>query len=154
MRVGASRESSRYVRSPMKNTAFSLFILSLSLLPAACTWVEPTVSGNAVRVAYDGKVAGCRDAGTVAVTVAEKIAFYHRNEYKVADELETMARNEAASLPADTIVPRSEPKDGAQRFQAYVCGRTELRQRGAVSTPAGQPAAAQDGVQTFPVKEH
>lgn len=138
----------------MKNAAFSIFIFSLAALPAACTWVEPTVGGNAVRVAYDGKVAGCRDAGTVAVTVADKIAFYHRNEYKVADELETMARNEAASLPADTIVPRTEPKDGAQRFQAYVCGRTQLRQRGEVSTPAPQPAPTQDGVQTFPIKDH
>ena len=138
----------------MKNAAFSLFILSFGLLPAACTWVEPTVSGNAVRVAYDGKVAGCRDAGTVAVTVADKIAFYHRNEYKVADELETMARNEAASLPADTIVPRSEPKDGAQRFQAYVCGKTQLRQRGEISQPETPPATTKDGVQTFPIKEH
>ncbi|MBS0568049.1 MAG: DUF4156 domain-containing protein [Proteobacteria bacterium] len=138
----------------MKDAALCFCIFSLSLLPAACTWVEPTVSGNAVRVAYDGKIAGCREAGTVAVTVADKIAFYHRNEYKVADELETMARNEAASLPADTIVPRSEPKDGAQRFQAYVCGKTLLRQRGEASVPATQPAAAQDGVQTFPVKEH
>lgn len=138
----------------MKNPALSVFVLSLSVLPAACTWVEPTVSGNAVRVAYDGKVAGCRDAGTVAVTVADKIAFYHRNEYKVADELETMARNEAANLPADTIVPRTEPKDGSQRFQAYVCGKTQLRQRGEASVPATRPATAQDGVQTFPIKEH
>lgn len=138
----------------MKKATFSIFILSLALLPAACTWVEPTVSGNAVRVAYDGKVAGCRDAGTVAVTVADKIAFYHRSEYKVADELETMARNEAAGLPADTIVPRTEPKDGSQRFQAYVCGKTQLRQRGEVSQPAAQPVTPQDGVQTFPVKEH
>lgn len=137
----------------MKNAVFCISILSLALLPAACTWVEPTVSGNAVRVAYDGKVAGCRDAGTVAVTVADKIAFYHRNEYKVADELETMARNEAASLPADTIVPRTEAKDGSQRFQAYVCGRTQLHQR-SDTQPAAQPGATQDGVQTFPVKEH
>ena len=137
----------------MKNAACSISILSLALLPAACTWVEPTVSGNAVRVAYDGKVAGCRDAGTVAVTVADKIAFYHRNKYEVADELETMARNEAASLPADTIVPRTEAKDGSQRFQAYVCGRTQLHQR-SDTQPAAQPGTAQDGVQTFPVKEH
>ncbi|MFT3790594.1 MAG: DUF4156 domain-containing protein [Rudaea sp.] len=134
----------------MKNAAFSISILSLGLLQAACTWVEPTVGGNAVRVAYDGNVAGCRDAGTVAVTVADKIGPYHRNEYKIADELETMARNEAADLPADTIVPRTEAKDGSQRFQAYVCGKTRLRQRGVVS----QPAETQDGVQTFPAKEH
>ena len=138
----------------MKKAAFLISVLLLGALPAACTWVEPSISGKAVRVAYDGKVAGCRDVGTVAVTVTDKIAFYHRNEYKVADELETMARNEAASIPADTILARGEPKDGSQRFQAYVCGKTQLRQRGDVSTPPTQPAQTQDGVQTFPLKGH
>jgi hypothetical protein len=65
-----------------------------------------------------------------------------------------MARNEAANLPADTIVPRTEPKDGSQRFQAYVCGRTQLHQRGEASVPAPQSNTAQDGVKTFPVKDH
>ena len=135
-----------------KAALFSLLISAL--LPAGCTWVDPTVSGSVVRVAYDGNVSGCRDAGTVAVTVADKIAFYHRSELKVRDELETMARNEAANLPADTIKPLSEPKDGSQRFQAYVCGRTQVRQRDTAREPVTPPPTSQDGVQTFPVKEH
>jgi Domain of unknown function (DUF4156) len=136
----------------MKKVIFPIVLIAAAGLPAACTWVSPTISGTAVRVAYDGNVSGCRDAGTIGVSVADKIAFYHRNDIKVRDELETMARNEAASLPADTIKPLSEPADGSQRFQAYVCGRTQLRQH-ADATPLTQPPA-QDGVQTFPVKEH
>jgi hypothetical protein len=135
----------------MKKVAFSTLLICAALLPAACTWVNPSVSGGSVRVAYDGNVGGCRDAGTVSVSVTDKIAFYHRSDLKVRDELETMARNEAASLPADTIKPLSEPKDGSQRFQAYVCGRVQVRQRDARKQDA---PPAPDGVQTFPAKEH
>ncbi|MGH8122174.1 MAG: DUF4156 domain-containing protein, partial [Rudaea sp.] len=87
----------------MKKVAFSTLLIFVTLLPAACTWVKPTIGGSGVRVAYDGNVSGCRDAGAVSVAVADKIAFYHRNYLEVRDELETMARNEAARLPADTI---------------------------------------------------
>jgi hypothetical protein len=135
----------------MKKVAFSTLLICAALLPAACTWVNPSVSGGSVRVAYDGNVSGCRDAGTVSVSVTDKIAFYHRSELKVRDELETMARNEAASLPADTIKPLSEPTDGSQRFQAYVCGRMQVHQRDARKQDA---PPAPDGVQTFPAKEH
>lgn len=114
---------------------------------AGCTWVKPTGGGDAVRVAYDGNVTGCRDAGSISVSVADKVAFYHRPELKVRDELETLARNQAAGIPADTIKPTSEPADGAQNFEAYVCGRMQVRER--------VPRRAEDGgVETYPIKDH
>lgn len=134
----------------MKNILRVICILFSSTLFVACSWVDPTVAGKAVRVAYDGRVAGCRDAGIVAVSVADKIAFYHRSEYKIADELETMARNEAATLPADTIVPRTSPVDGTQRFQAYVCASMQIHRRGDAATPN----AGSNDAQTYPVQQH
>ncbi len=119
---------------------------SLGML-AACTWVKPTISAENVRVAYDGNVSGCRDAGMISVSVAAKVAFYHRSELKVRDELETLARNQAAGLPADTIRAIDEPKDGAQNFHAYVCGGVRVKQR----DDAGRP---KDEAQTFPIKDH
>jgi len=100
-----------------------------------------------VRVAYDGNVSGCRDAGAISVSVTDKVAFYHRPDLKVRDELETLARNQAAGIPADTIKPVDEPRDGAQNFQAYVCGGVRMKQRD-VNAPA------KNDVQTFPVKDH
>jgi len=41
----------------------------------------------------------------------------------VREELETLARNEAPGLGADTLQPLEEPRDGEQRFAAYRCGR-------------------------------
>ena len=133
------------------NKATFATLLTIAALPAACTWVKETPSGDAVRVAYDGNVSGCRDAGAVSVSVADKVAFYHRPDLKVRDELETLARNQAASIPADTIKPTSEPKDGAQSFQAYVCGRVHVQERAAVAAP---PPKAPDAVETYPVKDH
>ena len=118
------------------------------LLAGACTWVKPTSGGDAVRVAYDGNVSGCRDAGAISVSVTDKVGFYQRSDIKVRDELETLARNQAADIPADTIKPNSEPRDGAQQFEAYVCGRLQVRERGARLPPP------KDGVETYPVKDH
>jgi len=114
---------------------------------AACTWVKPTSGGDDVRVAYDGNVGGCRDAGAITVSVADKVAFYHRPELKVRDELETLARNQAAGIPADTIKATSEPRDGEQKFEAYVCGRTQARRMPPRRVDQG-------GAETYPVKDH
>ena len=127
----------------MKKTLFVSLLATAAL--GACTWVKPTGGGNAVRVAYDGNVSGCRDAGAISVSVTDKVAFYHRPDLKVRDELETLARNQAAEIPADTIKPNSEPRDGSQQFQAYVCGRVTVRQR--------ERAAPLDEAQTHAIKD-
>jgi hypothetical protein len=116
------------------------------LLVAGCTWVKPTTGGDAVRVAYDGNVSGCRDAGAISVSVTDKVAFYERSNIKVRDELETLARNQAADIPADTIKANSEPKDGAQRFEAYVCGPVQVRER--------ERAPAAGEAETHAIKDH
>ena len=96
----------------------------LLLLPAlsACTWVHMAPGARAVRVAATPP-AGCEKRGEVEVAVKHSIAFIERNELKVRDELETLARNEAPGLQADTIHPLSEPIQGNQRFAAWRCGR-------------------------------
>lgn len=130
----------------MNKAAFAA--LSIIALGTGCTWVKPTGGGDAVRVAYDGNVSGCRDAGAISVSVTDKVAFYHRPDLKVRDELETLARNQAADIPADTIKPNSEPKDGSQQFRAYVCGRVQVRQREAVAAPVAGEA------ETHAIKDH
>jgi hypothetical protein len=116
------------------------------VLGAGCTWVKPTTGGDAVRVAYDGNVSGCRDAGAITVSVTNKVAFYERSNITVRDELETMARNQAADLPADTIKPTSEPKDGSQHFEAYACGPVQARRL--------ERAPASGEAETHAIKDH
>jgi Domain of unknown function (DUF4156) len=144
--MGTATFADYLMNRPVQFVALVALVATLTLLPA-CTWVKPTVSAENVRVAYDGNVSGCRDAGAISVSVTAKVAFYHRSDLKVRDELETLARNQAAGIPADTIKAIDEPKDGAQNFQAYVCGGVRLKQRGDTSRP-------KEEAQTFPIKDH
>lgn len=99
-----------------------LLAVPLLLAFAACTWVKPDSAGERVRVAYDGNVAGCTKVGEVGVSVRDRLVpGIDRQPLKVADELESLARNEAATIPADTIVALYEPSGGEQRFAAYRC---------------------------------
>src|SRR5690606_13785689 len=77
---------------------------------------------KAVRViAAGGAPAGCVRQGEIEVSVKNSVAFYERNQVKVRDELETLARNEAPGLGANVIQPLGEPTAGTQRFAGWQC---------------------------------
>jgi len=90
-----------------------LLIPALATVLSACTWVHMA----------PGPPAGCEKRGEVEVSVKHSVAFIERNALKVRDELETLARNEAPGLQADTIHPLDEPRAGSQRFAAWRCAR-------------------------------
>lgn len=94
----------------------------LLLALSACTWVHMAPGASAVRI-VSGPPAGCEKRGEVEVSVKHSIAFIERNDLRVREELETLARNEAPGLGADTIHPLSGPVRGSQRFAAWRCGR-------------------------------
>lgn len=133
----------------MKQIVLSMFVLAVS----GCTWVKLDDAGREVRVAYRGDVNGCRSLGEVSVSVKEKVGPYHRNDLKVRDELESLARNEAATLKADTIRPLDEPADGEQRFGAYACDRARPSETGRPQQNDAHRDETTGNVETFPVKE-
>ncbi len=101
-----------------------LLAVASTLLLSACTWVPLAPGARNVRVVAAGAApGGCEKRGEVAVSVKDSVAFYERNALRVRDELETLARNEAPGLQADTLQPLGDPADGEQRFAAYRCGR-------------------------------
>lgn len=99
-----------------------VLVALLACLPSGCTWVHMTPSAGAVKV-VESAPAGCEARGEVEVSVKDGVAFYDRNPRKVRDELETLARNEAPDLGADTIAPLGPSSDGTQRFAAWRCQR-------------------------------
>lgn len=106
---------------------------SATLLAGGCTWVQMAPGASSVRVIDgSGPPAGCEKRGEVEVTVKDSVAFYERNQLRVREELETLARNEAQGLQADTVQPMGEPLNGSQRFAAWRCGAG----RGAAAAPA------------------
>lgn len=99
-------------------------LAAAGLLLAGCTWVPIQEGAKAVRVVPMGAPpAGCTKLGEIEVKVTDNVAFYERNPLRVREELETMARNEAVGLAADTVQPLSEPRNGSQRFTGWRCGR-------------------------------
>jgi len=100
---------------------FAAVVLAV-LLMGGCTWVHMAPGASAVTV-VTGPPAGCEQRGEVEVSVKDALGPYERNPLRVRDELETLARNEAPGLGADTVQPLGEPADGRQRFAAWRCRR-------------------------------
>lgn len=129
----------------MRTTTSRLSLLAgIALFAAGCTWVPMKPGAAAVRViAAGGAPAGCEKRGEVVVSVKDRVGLYRRNPLRVREELETLARNEAPGLQADTVQPLGEPVAGEQRYAAWRCGGGGR----AASTGAG----ATTGVQTYPL---
>ena len=101
----------------------SLLVAMVVAASAGCSFVQMAPGGEEVRVVAPGQMpAGCVKRGEVEVSVKDRLGPYERDEMRVKDELEVLARNEAPGLGADTVQPKAPPADGAQRFLAFRCG--------------------------------
>lgn len=108
-------------------------LLALLLALSACAWVKPTDRGARVKVAEASEVGRCRMVGTTTVSVLDNIVGMPRGYRTLAEELSTMARNEAANLGGDTVVPISDIVNGQQQFEVYHCQPSE--EGGAMTLP-------------------
>jgi hypothetical protein len=95
-------------------------VVALTVLSTSCTWVHMAPGASAVKV-VEQSPSGCDKRGEIEVSVKDSVVFYERNHLKVREELETLARNEAPGLGADTVQPVAPPESGAQRFVAWRC---------------------------------
>ena len=101
----------------MKRMLFVLLCLSIS----ACAWVKLTPDGEKVRVLEVGEVSTCKELGNTTVSLLAKVAGFNRNEDQVAKELSMLARNAAADMGGDTIVPISAVQEGKRSYAVYKC---------------------------------
>jgi hypothetical protein len=98
-----------------------LGLCAITLLLPACTWVELTPAGDNVRIVSEAEVANCKRLGTTTATLRDKVLGIERDKEKVQREFNTLARNGAADMKGDTIVPLAPPADGRQQFAVYRC---------------------------------
>lgn len=95
-----------------------IFILFVS----ACTWVELSEAGKHVNIVNTVDVNSCKKVGNVsAKTRFHIVGDTEREKKKVQKELDTLARNEAVTIRANTLVAEAPPSEGKQRFIAYRC---------------------------------
>ena len=97
---------------------FAIFAMAFL---AGCTWVKVTDAGESVSVLESRAVSACKGLGKVTAISRAKVAGVKRSSEKLARELETIARNEAASMGGDTVVPLSEIDGNERVFRVYQC---------------------------------
>lgn len=93
------------------------------LFTGGCALVDLTDAGAGVRLASREAVVTCTSLGKVTADVIAKVGFLPRHPDAVQDNLNVTARNSAADMGADTIVPASAIQDGRQTFDVYRCAR-------------------------------
>ena len=131
----------------------TLLLVPVALMLGACTWgITLDDAAKNVRTVWSGDVSSCRELGKVTVSVMNRVGPINRNDIKVRDELEVMARNEAAKMRADTIKPLAEPSEGSQPWGAYQCGANRPAPARASGSSPRPAQSAPGNAETFPIK--
>ena len=91
-----------------------------TFLISACSFVQLSDAGANVAQMDTTDVLNCTAVGVVSTSTQDKVLI-ERGGAKVREELLVLARNQAAELGANAIVPIDQPKDGKQSFRAYQC---------------------------------
>lgn len=95
--------------------------LMFCLTLAGCQFVPLTAGGEKARVLSAQEVQQCQKVGTTTAAVKDEIIGIPRQETVIAEELTHLARNNAAVMGGDTVVPASEIVRGTQLFSIYKC---------------------------------
>jgi len=97
-------------------------IMIVTALPVlACTWAPLTDGGRGVRVLQATEVASCQKLGQATAKTRDQVAYFARNDRKVREELESLARNEGAEMGGNAIVPVGAAREGRQSFDVFRC---------------------------------
>lgn len=97
---------------------------ALAVVVSGCALVELTPAGAGVRLASAQAVATCTDLGKITASVVHKVGFLPRHPDAVEENISVTARNKAAEMGADTIVPAGKVEDGKRTFNVYRCLRS------------------------------
>jgi len=96
--------------------------LVFSMALSGCTWVALAPDSEGVRIGASDALDGCTRVGTTKARTKVRVGVIARSEKKVADELTTLARNDARELGGNTVVADGPVSaDGVQRFSIYDC---------------------------------
>lgn len=91
-----------------------------ALLLGGCAFVSLTDAGANVRQSTAERVSQCKLVATISSQTKDTVVI-GRNSGKVREELIVLARNRAAEIGANAIVPVAEQRNGSQDFSAYSC---------------------------------
>ncbi|CAI8953631.1 DUF4156 domain-containing protein [Methylocaldum szegediense] len=98
-----------------------VFGVAVMFIVSGCTWVELTPGGEKVRELTPPEVGRCKHLGRVTSNTAATVGIFARSKETVQKEVNRLARNNAADMGGDTIVPAGPLIDGEQTFNVYRC---------------------------------
>jgi len=98
----------------------NITIIAATILLSACSALKLSTGGEKVRVLDPNEIESCRELGKTNNSVTAKVII-ERAEDAIAKELRIMARNSAARMGGDTIVPLTVIDAGHQTFVVYKC---------------------------------
>ncbi|MDY6979669.1 MAG: DUF4156 domain-containing protein [Pseudomonadota bacterium] len=101
-----------------------LIVLMLAVLQG-CTWVKLDSAGEQVSVVEKQHVQHCKRLGKTTVSVKSTVVGVERKEAAMQQELEILARNNAADIQGDTIVAVTDIEDGRRVYDIYRCKQAE-----------------------------
>ena len=101
----------------------TLLWLAASAIVGGCSFMDLTKEGEGVRIATADAVSACTGLGRTTASVVHEFASIPRQADAVKENIEVTARNSAASMGGDTIVPVSPVAEGKQTFEVYRCRR-------------------------------
>lgn len=105
----------------MKIKNLTLFSLAALLIVGCASRIKLNNEGEKVRVLDPSEVSTCRELGKTNTSVTWSVVGIERPEEAIAKELRTIARNSAARMGGDTIVPLTIIDKGQQTFVVYKC---------------------------------
>jgi len=103
-------------RSLLASAAFGAWLF-------ACNWVPLTDAGEAVRVAKPAELRGCASIGRTNAQTTDRVLIFARGDEKIQQELEALARNEAALMGGDAVAAAGPIEKGRQSFEVYRCSK-------------------------------
>lgn len=98
-------------------------LLPVLALAAGCSLLTLSEGGEGVRVATAAEVAACTGLGRTTASVLYEVGFIPRHPDAVQENVNVTARNSAAGMGGDTIVPVAPLAEGKQTFEVYRCTR-------------------------------
>jgi len=100
----------------------AIALSSTLLFGFGCAWVELSESGEKVRVLSPAEVASCQKLGATHSKTSTRAGIFARRHEKVDEELDYLARDEAAQMGGDTIVPQGPTTaEGRRSYDVYRC---------------------------------
>lgn len=125
-------------------------LLTVTALAGGCTWVTPSPEtvGKKIAVVDGADVAHCRLMARTDLSVPDKLGTLQRVPEDMQNDLQTVARNQAAAAGDDTVAPLTTQVGGKQTWGLYICGAAAMS---AAASATSEPApAAATGVKTMP----